>query len=58
MPTTRLMPVMQRLPGRETQQKLAELEKKPVRNRTWLFFLLDEVPLFLAGWMLALTAAA
>lgn len=50
-----MMPVMQHpAQDKETQQKLAELEKKPVRNRTWLF----SCWMMWAGWMLALTAAA
>lgn len=50
-----MMPVMQHpAQDKETQQKLAELEKKPVRNRTWLF----SCWMMWAGWTLALTAAA
>lgn len=50
-----MMPVMQHpAQDKETQQKLAELEKKPVRNRMWLFSCWT----MWAGWTSVLTVAA
>lgn len=50
-----MMPVMQHpAQDKETQQKLAELEKKPVRSPMWL----SSCWMTWAGWMSALMAVA